>query len=299
MENTTRSVWVDISDICHKIDKNYHTYGAQGRADLQRRVYSHLKFGGRAHVVGQRSIPYYDFIAKQEISTRIDVPLWSIGAIQSSEIGLIPLFGPPDAFFHAEDVPLRAELLLSSVWLPLLTNPVLMQYLPLGELLSAIPPNQPAGAWARVMGVILARKWRMKPQESSAGTFTVSRRELLMHYIPRTGPVQDVLTGNVPGRAIDFWSQALVYLVECGYLSAKGEAAEGIAKQKLNSEGQPITRRKGWQNEWLNAEVCLLPGDKMKPSVNNLAGKQPAKPRPKLLTGEKRGRGRPTKSESQ
>ena len=40
------------------------------------------------------------------------------------------------------------------------------QFLPLGEVLGAIPGGKPAGAWARVIGLALSNFWRRQPRET-------------------------------------------------------------------------------------------------------------------------------------
>lgn len=58
--------------------------------------------------------------------------------------------------FPALEVPLRVEIIVNRDWTRLCWLPGLAQYLPIGELLGAIPLDQPSGAWARVLDLSLA-----------------------------------------------------------------------------------------------------------------------------------------------
>jgi hypothetical protein len=252
-------------------------------------VYDYLCFGARARVVGERSTSYWDKYKGEEIPTRIDAPLWSFhGKERPIQGGLFPPW----------EVPRRVEIVISRDWLRLITNPKTAQFLPLGELLGAIPPGKPACAWARVVGLALANTWRRLPREAHGGTLRLTRRELLTRYKASKAPASEVLASNDPGRAIQYWAGALAELVRVGFLDKRGEAARGAPLLKLGPNGQELPR-KGWQDTWLDTEVDLYPGPKMKEPVRLCAENLPPPPLPKVLNEPPKKRvGRPRKAQA-
>lgn len=287
-EGMTPSAWLSIEDVAEKVNPNYRVLPANEREQVRRRVWDYLQFGAAARVVGSRSVPYYDKATERTIDTRIDAPLWSFGAEQKEAAVQGALFG---------DVPARVEVMMSRVWLPLLTDPRLAQYLPCGELLGGIAGDKPGGAWARVVGLVLLHEWRRKPREADAKTFTITRCELLTRYPPKTGPVHELLESKDPARAVKYWCDALGCLKDSGFLAEEGEAAPGVAREKRGADGQKIEKRQGWGPEWLNADVSLLPGPKLRDAVHAAAYSLPEQTRPKFLPGSGKKRGRPPKSQ--
>jgi hypothetical protein len=253
--------WVDLDDIAAKIDPNHLKLRAREREEARARVYEYLMFGARARVYGQRSIPYHDKGTRETIETYVDSPLWSIQGRQR----------PVQPALAAQwEVPRRVEIALSRDWLRLLTHPKLQQFLPMGELLGSIPPAKAAGAWARVIGLALATNWRQKPGQTMAGELCIPRRELLTRYIPKVAPVEEVLRGKDPGRAVEYWSVALSMLADAQFIARTGEAAPGVAMQKLGANGNALPRQ-GWADQWLDTPVSLAPGPRMEGAVRDRA----------------------------
>ncbi len=267
--------WIDLNDVMDKI--GWKPRSTEEREEMRKKVFQYLKFGSRAQVMGRRSIPYKNPKTGEVISTDIETPLWAFMGRQSpTQQGLFP----------SMEVPVRLEIVLSKEWLALMSNPHTAQYLPLGEMLGAIPGNKPGGAWARTMGLSLAGFWRRGPRETLAGTRQPTRGELLTRFLPKKATPQEVLNGANPARAIEYWHGALRILVELGFIANEGEAATELSLLKKTSA------RYDWQEEWLKAEVQIKPGLHMREPVRLCAENlPPIKPR-NLAAPARRGRPR-------
>jgi hypothetical protein len=149
-----------------------------------------------------------------------------------------------------------------------------------GSLLaiSDIPIGQPSGAWARAIGWALQQFWREEATHAAYGRAgdghrptvrfrDVTRRELLEMFPPRPS-VRDVLDGNNPSRAIEYW-----------------ESAIGILKSKPKDESrQPViayygpTRdwgndrpRKDWAGLWLDEPLDIRPAADATQALSTIA----------------------------
>jgi len=271
------SDWIDLDDVMDKI--GWDPRSSAARAAMREKVWRYILFGTRARIVGQRSGRYVDRRSGETIETVISSAPWAILEEEKPvEPSLFPEMGA---------APLRVELVASRAWTRLTTLPETAQYLPMGELLGAIPGAKPSGAWARVIGLALANFWRRHSQSASEGGILPTRAELLDRYKPSIAPVTQVLEGNDPRRAVEYWAGALQILVSCQFLAKEGEATLTLAQMR---EKLP---RKKWQREWLDGRVELRPGTKMRAPIQNVASSLPP-PRPVNL---KRKRGRPRKAE--
>jgi len=131
-------------------------------------------------------------------------------------------------------------------------------------LLAEIPAAQPSGAWARVIGLALANFWARNPH----GGILPTRRELLTRYTPRGNAIPtDILKGDTPGRAVEYWHNALQELVKRGYLAQRGEATLTLKQIKA-----PLPRYE-WQDKWLDGTVDLQQGENMVEAVKARATK--------------------------
>ena len=267
--------WIDLDDVMEKIGWYPQKLSAADREAKRALIWNYLCYGNRAVVVGQRNGSYRDPVTGQQISTRIESPIWRIMSIERPvERGLS---GP---------VPRRVQVVISKEWEPMLVSARLAQYLPLAEVVGKIPPNKVAGDWARAIALVLARLWRMKPQEFLAGAFRPTRRELLTHYKPKTKTVGELLEGPHPKRAVSYWRDALGILCEIGFLAREGEAARSLGQMTDSLSGY------GWQTEWLAGSVELRPGEELARSLSQRAAALPA-PKPAPL---RKKRGRPRKN---
>ena len=251
--------WLDLNDIAEKIGMTRRE--VKNREEQRRKVWTFLQFGERAWVRGARSVPYHEKGTRNRIDTRIDARLWAVMSVERPAQG---------ALWTAAEIPVRASVSLSREWRARLSNPQLAQYLPMGELLGAIKARQPSGAWARVIGLALAEFWRRHPREALDGALQPTRRELLERYPAKVAPYTQILASDTPHRALTYWRQALRVLVGEGFLADEGEAKKPAEPAK----------RQGWQEAWLDQIVSLLPGPKMRESVEACARARPVKALP-------------------
>ena len=272
--------WIDLDDVMTKIGLDPRS--TKDRIAMRNRVWRYLLFGARASIIGQRKGNYVDKRTGERIETIIDEPAW---LVMSQEKPV-----QPQLFPDIGEAPLRVELVASRAWTRLTTLPETAQYLPMGELLGAIPGNKPSGAWARVLGLSLSSFWRRQPRAALEGLIKPTRRELLERYTPRTAPPLEILGGNDPRRAVEYWQGALQILVECGFLAKEGEA-------KLSSkEMRDALPRQEWQNGWWIGAVDLRPGPQMRDAVQSCANALPViKPR-ELGTPAKKRKKSPAKN---
>jgi len=276
--NVRAGAWVSADDIIEKI--GWDPRSSEERRLMRRRVWDYLRFGARASVMGRRSNKYRDPKTGEEIDTFIDGPAW---AFMKEEKPIQP------SLFADDDVPLRVELVMSREWTRFSSSPLFAQYLPLGEVLGAIRPDKPSGAWARVLGLALASFWRRNPRTALDGTLQPTRRELLDHYPPKVAPPQEVLSGPHPRRAVEYWCAALGILASEGYIDKSGEA---LRKAR---DIQGALPRYNWRDEWLDERVNLRPGPAMQGAVQATADSRPlpvARRYGALKPGKKRGRPR-------
>jgi len=255
--------WIDLDDVAERI--GLQARNAEQREQNRQRVWGYIQFLAMAQVKGQRSIPYYDRQTRKEITTRIDSPIWRWMGTQR-ELGV-----------GDDAAPICVEIVLAKEWADLLTSPDTAQYLPLGELLGSIPPNQPHGSWARVIGAALAGRWRRNPREALDGSLRMPRKELLDTFRPKEGDYIELLGSRNPIRARQYWDQAIATLVKLEFLAPVGDAAPSAKQSSLP--------RKGWQAAWLRQSLDLRPGKKMLPAVEacakNLGPKRPRSLGPK------------------
>lgn len=266
--------WIDLDDVTEKIGWNPTKRSTAERDEMRARVWNYIVYGDRAKIVGKRTTQYTDRATGEVIETRLESAVWRIMAKERPEQPA--LFG---------EVPRRVQLVIGKEWEPLLTSPHLAQYLPLGEILGSIAPNQISGDWARSIGLSLAGLWRRKPREVAAESIRPTRRELLTSYTPKTTGVEELLNSNDPRRAVKYYWQALDKLTELEFLAREGEAARTLTEMREALSGY------GWGRAWLDEAVTLKPGPKMQEAHRErVEALPPLKPRD--LTAKRRGRPR-------
>jgi hypothetical protein len=279
-QNARATGWIDLDDIMDKI--GWTPRSTTERVAMRQKIWAYLRFGARARICGQRSSEYFDKRTGQKIPTQIEAPPWAFLEMEKPvQPKLFPEFG---------EAPLRVELVASRMWTQLTTSPETTQYLPLGEMLGAIPGNKPSGAWARVLGLALANFWRRQPRAALEGRIRPTRRELLDRYLPKTAPAHSVLNSKDPRRAIEYWRSALQILVDNQFLACSGEAA-----RTLDDMRQHLPRQ-DWQDQWLDEAVNLTPGPHMEEAVQACANALPVTFPRSLNLAVKKRRGRPRKS---
>lgn len=265
------SALVSFDDVIDKI--GWDPRSSDERRSMHRRIYQFLQFGERAQVIGERRGKYRDKHTGEILNTYIRSSPWRIHDEEMLD---------QRSLFPGDDVPVKAMLVMSQEWTKMLTSPLTAQYLPMGELLGAIPGNKPSGAWARVVGLALASFWRRLPRESLDGSVKPTRRELLERYPPKTGTVTELLASKDPRLAIDYWCGALAILVDNGFLEKSGEATLSPKEMRRRLP------RQGWSEAWLDETVTLQPGSLMRAAMEGRIKAIPA-----ALT---RKRGRPRKT---
>lgn len=262
--------WIDFNDVIKKIGWNPQT--TKARREMHGRLWDFIKYGERAHIVGKRSIKYKD-AEHNEIDTTIHGAAWRVMKTET-----------PDS--EPNGTPVSVEIAVSRELTALITHPKTTQYLPMAEVLGAIPGGQPSGAWARVIGVALMAFWRCNPRETISGTIQPTRRELLDHFTAKVNPYNEVLESNNPARVIDYWCDALQILADGGFIERTGEAA--ITAKQMRA----ALPRQNWQRQWLDQTVNIEPGAAtLKPAIEERTKALPAakardlkkKPRAKKL----------------
>lgn len=270
--------WISLDDVMKKI--GWDPRSTNERERMRWALWQYILFGARAHVVGKRTVDYFDKVTNEKISTQIEMPLWTfLGQQRPAQTNL----------FLSLETPLSVEMVLSKEWERLITNPDTAQFLPLGELLGAIPGNKAAGAWARAVGLSLAGFWRRHPREALDGSIQPTRGELLTRFLPKVAAPSDVLRSN-PRRAVTYWHAQLKCLVDAGFVAHEGEAARTLSDMKK------ALPRYDCGPGWLKEAVTLRPGPRMLGPVEACANNLPVM-RARQLTARRRGR--PRKSAAQ
>jgi len=275
--------WIDLNDVMEKIGWLREKPNAAKKEALRRSLWRFLVYGEEARVVGARSIPYYDKKTKKTIPTYIESSVWKILDTQFPQ--------QKELFNELKPVPLGVEIAVSLQFQRIFTDPTFAQYMPLGELLGAIPPNKVGGDWARVIGLTLAKAWRCKPREVKAASLRIRRRDLLTHYAPKTQIVQEILSSDKPKRAVAYYREALNILLETGLIAPEGDAAKDVTPDKML---EPYGRQ-GWGQRWLDDACGLCPGPKWEPVVDERAKALPPIT-PRDLTAKKQRKPRAKKA---
>lgn len=257
-DHTAATGKIEFDDVLKKIGWDPRT--SSERREMHRRLFQFILFGERAQVIGTRRGKYKDKHTGEVIPTTIRSAIWRIIKTETPD---------QKSLYPEMDVPVNVDLVMSREWTNLLSQPQTAQYLPMGELLGAIPGNKPSGAWARVVGLALASFWRRLPRESLDGSIKPTRRELLERYPPKTGSVQDVLGSPNPRYVFKYWCGALGLLSDCGFIAKSGEAL--IAPEVMRSS----LPRQGWADEWMSAVVDITPGPLLMDSMKHRASAKP------------------------
>jgi hypothetical protein len=249
--------WIDLNDVIEKIGWMAEKPNAEKREKLRAQIWDYIQYGQRAVVAGRRSIPYRDPVTKKEIPTQIESPVWAITDVRR----------PTSSGADAPLAPIKARVVISEQWETMLRDPLLCQWLPLGELLGSIAPHKVGGDWARLIGLSLARLSRMHPRETLTGNYNPTRRQLLTHYTPKTQSVESLLSSSDPKRAVKYYREALNILLEAGLIAPVGDAAPGVTPTTML---KPYGR-KGWGEKWLDDSSGVQIGELWRPSVEGRA----------------------------
>lgn len=251
-EWTQNGGWIDLEDVARKTLGGYAD-NPKDALERRRKVWNALKYGARAVVIGQRTVPYFNKSTGQTIDTHIETTPWQILSQQKQV---------QPSLTNEDEIPLRVEIAPSSAWLHLTASPQTAQFLPLGELLGAISPSRASGAWARALGMAYFHWCRLHLSGALNGGQLPSREFLIEQFPPRNSEFNSLLSGNDPSRALKYWCDAEDILREVGVL----EAATSPRKPH---------KRKGWTLEWKNASPSWQPGVKLREALEGIARSRP------------------------
>jgi len=246
--------WIQFDDVIDKI--GWSPRSTAERREMHARIASFLRFGERAMIVGERTTPYVNRKTKTKFDTQVSHPLWRVTEQREPAQGTLD-----ETASEADRAPVAVKVAITEKIAELITSPITAQFLPMGEVLGAIPPGRASGAWARVIGLALMSFWRRNPEKSLNGYYQPTRRELLTHFPPKVAPLNEVLASQNNARAIEYWHDALRALVECSILADEGET---LLKAKEVRAALPL---RDWQRDWLDGRVVLMPGEEMKTHV--------------------------------
>lgn len=272
--NSYAGGWVDLDDVARKTMGGY-ARNPQEAIERRRKIWHAIRYGARTHISGRRTVPYFDKTTGQQIETEIHTTPWQIMKEQT------PV--QPSLFPENDDnVPVRVELVASREWTALTTSAETAQYLPLGEILGAIPPSQASGAWARALGMAYFQWCRCNVSKALNGEPPPSREWLLEQFPSKKSNFHTVLQSSNPQRAVEYWRGAESHLIDGRIITCDSETVAPM-------------RRKGWQVNWLNESPYWKPGALLLPILESLHNRQ-LPIRPQSFAPVKRRRGRPRKN---
>ena len=217
------------------------------RQEMQRRIWLWLTYFDGMKVIGRRPGRYRDPHSGRELDlTSVDALLRITGTRM-----------PTTAALDGAEVPVEVTL-TAGPWLDQYrgNRQVLSDF---GNIrhLASIPAGKPSGAWAQSVGLALYQRWRERATRTEVAYVgednhpTVrgqhfTRRDLLGLF--RCDPyVEDVLDSDHPGRARQYWDDAIQELKIVGMIGYYKEA-------------EPLKKgRKGWQEAWLDQPLDIRP----------------------------------------
>jgi hypothetical protein len=230
------------------------------REGMRRRVWRWLALYDACEIIGRRAGRYRD------PDTRELIDLVSRDA-------LIRITGrrlPAQLAFDDSAAPLEVTY-AAGPWIEKFKgNRAILSYFAVDvRRVAAIPAGKTSGAWAQAIGLALHQKWRERAASADVarvgedkrttvrvGTFT--RRELLDLFPPEP-TLDDVLGSSNPGRARDYWREAVGLLKQHGLIGHYREL------------GAAPAQRQGWQSAWLTQPLDVRPTDDGREAVAEIA----------------------------
>ena len=230
------------------------------RETMRQRVWRWLAMFDAARVIGRRVGTYRDQDTKKEV-----LDLASIAA-------LIKVMGQrkPAQFAFDDSAPPVEVTYAAGPWIEQWRGDHrILTYFGDVRHLASIPAGKPSGAWAQAIGLALNQQWRERSSYAQVkhvgedkaltvdfGTFT--RRDLLDLFPPEPG-LDDVLSGEHPQRAREYWQDAIGIL--------KRDVIISYYKEHDTVPGS----RKGWQRAWLNQPLDIRPSEEGKQAAAEIA----------------------------
>lgn len=202
----TPTVMVDIYDTARRTglirrrgnDRKERTQGMQKVWDALRAMERY-----RVHSEGHARDPD----THKEVRTVLEHPLIVFG---STERALQP------SLWKEADVPVAVEVTLTRSWYTYLRDSRYSIYIDGGGALAKLPARQPAGAWARAIGMLLLQQFRL----NGGKPVSLTRKFLLTRLPASVQPAEQLL--NDPkhrNRAQEYWDKAMHHLVRVGILA--------------------------------------------------------------------------------
>ena len=217
------------------------------RAKVRREVWQTFQLFGNMDAIGRRAGVWRDRKTNKLIETDIIEPLIQVGYEIPSGTNLPPV-----------RVSLRA-----GQWLERFigNRRMLQEY---GNILklTQLPAGQPSGAWAQAIGLALNQLWR---EQSSYAEITrpggdrqsvrfkpFTRRQLFDIFTPSLSPYE-LLSGDNPKRAIEYWNDAIKKL-KPGIIGYYKELTPKIMPKSGLTAG-------AWRDKWLEQPLDIRPAE--------------------------------------
>jgi hypothetical protein len=182
--------------------------------------------------------------------------------------------GPTQPAFDNSSPPIEVSWVVGP-WLDRFRdNKQVLQFFGEVDKLAAIPAGKPTGTWAQSIGLALNQLWRERARRATATRAGENNRLTVIFDVPftryelldmfRAAPwVEDILYGDNPSRAQQYWDGAIRILKRGGVINHYKEKSRQITPQ----------RRLGWQEDWLHQELDIRPKDEWVRAVADLAKK--------------------------
>jgi hypothetical protein len=213
------------------------------RATMRRRIWRWLTIYAAARVIGERSRrrPYRDPMTGESRRLVSRDSLLMVGGV---EIDLQQLA------LDGSEPPVTVSIAAGAFPGRYRGNHRVLTYFGNVRALAAIPAGKPSGAWAQAIGLALNQHWREHAAYADAdggcAVLPPITRQALLDTFPPAPTVYEVLSGQNPKRARDYFAQAIGLLVKRGVIGHFREP-------------EPIPDRKGWANRWLAQYVEARP----------------------------------------
>ena len=87
---------------------------------------------------------------------------------------------------------------------------------------------------------------------------------MLDHLAAKITPYDEILAGDKPGRAIEYWCGALQILADEGFIAKSGEALISFKEMRA------VLPRQNWKDLWLDQTVDIEVGPRTKPAFEKV-----------------------------
>lgn len=240
LQKPDQPVWLD--DLVKAVGWKPRT--TEERTAMRKRIWNWLQAFDAMTVHGKRPGRYLDPRTKRPLDL-------------ASEDALIRITGRRYDAASPDDPPIEVSW-TAGPWLEKFRgNYRILQYFGDIQRIAGVPSGKPSGAWAQSVGLALNQFWREraklaavrrigeradedKPAKRLTAEFPLfTRFELLNEF--RCEPwVEDLLASDKPGRARQYWDEAIRKLKKAGVVG------------HYQDKGAPPASRRGWSEAWLH-----------------------------------------------